>query len=680
MAQVLMPDPTALSNSDDDLFIPIYIPGSSDDESAAPARQVIEEIDDKKETDTESKEGSGKEDEISIDERPDSSEELSSQSSSQENHGIDGDCNQDTVAANPVRSKRSKKKSKKAKASEKGKKSGKNKPANAKKAKDNDMAFLEQYLRENKPAEWKTNPTAVVGESTAEKSTSGKPTLQELKQKLRDKKIARHSPLDKALDRFNSAKPSIREQLKRGIEKKQIAANLSSSGFVKTAKSGNGLIGAPDLLDLHRQVSAACKSKGSASSRLGGDRIEMLIRKYEEFVADGRMTLDEAIELAWMGKDITEPTTFDDGDAELFTSEEDKRKQMEYYYKAIARMDPQNGGRMQSNIPQVIQTISREFAEHSIECEGYVDMMRTISRVEQSINEGVDPDSSLNQSAWESMCNIMYEKFSDKMKFNTTPAITDPIKFYQEALKSWIIQLMNRDLERLDQSGVFARYDPLTQPLILACFQKHVADLFPTMQLVLDMKKVVEAGFAPQDAFTYNPHSPGHTLLAFGLFWSFSCSFNLFVAFYRAPTGGYTYYWVPFDRLNHNINDILKVPRKTYRESVSETVDDEQAILNCKRELISVEMGSTADLEHCITINSDEVLNPSFIQGVASETKELMQEVDQHPEKSINDIADAEVTAGFDGKSSVKVEFRDDATAEEKGRALLIASGLASRD
>jgi len=616
-----------VNTSDDELyFIPPPILTSSDDESdPTPATSSAKDCSEVK-LETEQEVRSKVDDADSADSeepRDDTSSEdnsSQSQSSSQENH----------ESIESVPSTGLVKKIKKSRGRKKGSKSkGGNKSAKGSK-KDADMDLLDHYINQNK----QEGARAPSLQSEPITNSDGKPRSKELRQKLKDKREGRNSQVDKLFQKFSN-QPSLQEQMRAKLRDRQAALNKTSRGKLQSLE----LLGKPGSFEANQA------------------RTDMLFRKYEDFIIDGRMTVEEAIELACRGTDITEPNIFVDGSAELFESEEEKRRQMEIYYRTIARMDPQNKDRMRSNIPALIQTISNEFVDHSFESPGYIEMMKTISKVERDINEGIDYEDSLTHSHWVSMCKIMYEKLGDKMHLNTQPPITDPVKFYQEALKSWIIQLMMNDLTRLSESGVFDRYDPEEKPLILACFQKHAADLFPSTEIVLDMKKVIEAEFAPKQALIYNPISPQHILLAFGLFWSFCCSYNLFIGFFRSPSGGYGYYWIDFDRLNDDVTSILEKPMKKYKETVTEMVEDDTAILNFSRELVSVGIGSSEELSRAITINTDEILDPRFIAEVSTETSALVLTPSTHD-------TTVDVYPDSDGRRRVKVEFGDNVSSE----------------
>lgn len=601
------------SSSDDDLFIPVNIPYDSSDEepNTSPLKQCEIELPKQEFVD-----GDSGGDEISVDEKPDSSEDLSSHCSSQENHeeGSEDQSNREIYASYATEVADTKKRQKKSR--KKAKKSKGSKPKS--KMVDPEMALLDQTIAENAERESKR---AINTRNEPKIAPKNNVAVQALRQKLKSKRETRSSDVARVLDRYNSQPASVKEKLKSRF-KERMATYTNKQP---------------------QQISVSDLAPKSQEER---DRTEMLLSKYEDYVADGRMSFEQAIDLACMGRDITEPETLGDSDAKIFMSAEDKQKQMHHYYRAIAQMDPASKTRMKSNIPSVIAAISNEFVDHSVECDGYIDMMKTIIKVERSINDGIEYEESLNYKNWESMSRLIYEKFHDKMHLRNIPQTDDPIKYYEEVLKYWIIELTYQDLKRLIVSGVFDRYDPVKQPLVLVCFQKHAADIFPNTQLVLDMKKVVEAGFAPKDVFSYNPFTPEHKIVAYALFWSFSCSFNLFIAFFKTPDGGYAYYWKPFDRLNGDIDEILRYPRALYNESVQK--DDSSTTCTLNREFVKVDTGLADDLDSCVAVDEEAFQNRDFVNSMAAETAKMMAAPLDRPETLFDETTLPQVKSNHD--------------------------------
>lgn len=362
------------------------------------------------------------------------------------------------------------------------------------------------------------------------------------------------------------------------------------------------------------------------------DAMEKILGDNEEKIASGKMNMEQAIELALIKKDelLKEkgPTIgkiptgracrliymqfLDEAYPNLSFSEKNE------YIDAI--LDPVDSGQpefeqIKTMMRNAFLSITRELVQHCLEDPVYMKVLIQLKEHECRM-----PVDEISIVAWESMCKVFYTKFAPAVKLNTPVPIKDPVKYYEEVLKQYVAQSMINSIQDMDTAGVFDMYKPKERPLLLFCFQKHIADLFPQGEFILDYNTMVDKCLAPKDAAKFNPFGDGE-LIAHAMFWSFSRSFSLFGSFFRDPSGGYNYYWIVFDRQYESVNTIFLPPKKNVAapeimieedpfEKIKNNVDRKDAKIGFRAEVASSE--TLNDLN----VNEDIIYDPSFVQDV----------------------------------------------------------------
>lgn len=349
--------------------------------------------------------------------------------------------------------------------------------------------------------------------------------------------------------------------------------------------------------------------------------------------------------------------------------------------------------------------------------------METVVKIQEF--EKIMAHSEINNQAWRSMCLVIHKRFKDKVKIAIDRPVTNPIKFYEEILKQFVAQSMINMLTDMDLSGVFEKYDPKTQPLVITSFQKHVADLFPKIELILPLDQMVKHGLAPKNASQFNPF--GKEILAFGMFWSYSVTFNLYGAFFRdgsTTKPGYNYYWVVYDRLGENIDTIL-APVKSITKPIVVTGSkivqvapggDETSIKTTFSPTVSditgmadLQMGSSDTLEKSMEVQHEAVMDRTFMKdllldvqntfpeeltrlGVSEQIdqyiteKDLPAEGSQKLEVSQHDVAGEglvkdpdysfTITQVSETKNKVEISFKAGTTEEQRKAIIEAACGI----
>lgn len=268
-------------------------------------------------------------------------------------------------------------------------------------------------------------------------------------------------------------------------------------------------------------------------------KINALLKVYEARIARGELTVDEAMKRIF---DLNHR----DAD-ELAHLKVDARN----YYTSM----------------------TEDVIEYSMINTEHIEQMVKLREFERSLSS-----NDLNVSGWKYICDSVYSNFKDK-----NPLITDPEKFYVDVLKKYMSQTMLNVVKDMDTCGIFDKYPPEKGAMCMLVFQKHVSDIFPNMDAIVPMDVMIERNLLPINATTFNPFKG--TLLAYGLFWSFSVHFNLFGAFFRTQDNGYGYYWVVYDRLDENIDGLIdpvlrKFDSKFELKNTSVEIDSSGNIVN----------------------------------------------------------------------------------------------------
>lgn len=250
--------------------------------------------------------------------------------------------------------------------------------------------------------------------------------------------------------------------------------------------------------------------------------IDALLKHYEPRIASGELGVDEVIQ-------------------KVFAVDNDSDDEPEVIeMKAVTK--------------NYYTELTMDAIEYSMSTTNHIDDMISLRDFEKGL-----PFNELNISGWKTMCNTVHRGLRHR-----NPGITSPEHFYEEILKKYTSQMFLNAVKSMDACDLFEKYKPHEQPMVILSFQKHMSDIFPSLDGVLPFNQMTERGLLPAKSATFNPFDG--KLLAYGLFWSFSINFNLFGAFFKADSGGYGYYWVTYNRLEENIQDIIDPVMKKYQE------------------------------------------------------------------------------------------------------------------
>lgn len=327
----------------------------------------------------------------------------------------------------------------------------------------------------------------------------------------------------------------------------------------------------------------------SAKIRQHSDR-EVKLAELQPLIVSGTISVESAINMACnedededvfsklirkqtMVELMVELSDFDIDDTEDSNSGEPKITKEE-----CDEIVGESKEKIRKTLKQYFDIIKLDIFEHFMSTPQYLETIVGLRKFEQSL-EG----ENLSRT-WLAMCNIVCIRYGSRYRINNQRAglIGEPAvdfrsetlreRYYEEVLKQYIAETMINRITELDEAGIFAKHDPKTNPVAVCCFQKHIADLFPKTSVLISMNKLIEAGLAPKNAAQFSPF--GKELVAYGMFWSYNYNFNLFGSFYRCDRrkdgehGGYNYYWVIYNRLNENIDDLLLPSMSQVKEPV----------------------------------------------------------------------------------------------------------------
>jgi hypothetical protein len=271
---------------------------------------------------------------------------------------------------------------------------------------------------------------------------------------------------------------------------------------------------------------------------------ERLLAKYEKYIENGHLTIEEAIDRAFTGRDIEDPMT------DLI----DRERVVNRLFDNDCPLDQARGpefATIKRDMAKIFSNVTLEVVDHALESHAYFSVMQKLRDFELSIT-----DHEINAEAWRGLCKAAYSRFgADRKILSKGVPITNPIKYYEEVLKQYVAQSMANTITDMDRSGVFTKYDPQVRPLAVTCYQRHFADLFPNAEIIADMSSLIDNGFVPKNASKMNIF--GTELVAYAVFWSLAFNFNLFGAFFRGSGGAYNYHWIVYDRINQDIDEII---------------------------------------------------------------------------------------------------------------------------
>lgn len=559
--------------------------------------------------------------------------------------------------------------------------------------KDTDLELLDALIAQNANTTWRESP--IKQEVKAKISPFGGKKLKDI---LREKREAANSTVNKKIEhaiKFSKTQPDKVKKYMDNRSKVIEREDGTKTTMVKVTREAleRFKLASTNNCDIVRGYADVDGHKVPIKTNIYANQpanVEHLLNKYEERVANGEMTIDEAIARATTEQDSSD-------DEEKLMADDDPMT------KLINR-------EQMVNLLMREKEVAKDFIDHTsndvercLADDTHLEVMINLRDFEKSLE-----DNELNHEAWLSMCKLVYARFSSKVILNKGVPITQPTKFYEEVLKQYVAQSMIQSITEMDQAGVFDRYDPKVKPLAVTCYQRHIADLFPKTEIVVEMSKLIANGFAPKDVSKLDVF--GTPLVAYGIFWSFAFNFNLFGAFFRAADGGYNYYWVVYDRINEDIDCIVGLPRRIVKETVNIGADEKDGSnsVHIQRETISeqgldgevikspvgVELGSSAKLHDSMHVDAEAVLNPEFRQAYTEEVDRLTQgdsdmkvrmkykevpvDVGEIKEKlATDDIADISIESKPGEKRRICISFKSGASEDDKASLVHYVASVA---
>ena len=515
--------------------------------------------------------------------------------------------------------------------------------------KDTDLELLDSLIAQNANTTWVDSP---IKQESKTKPIIGK----KLKDIMREKREAANSTLGKKVNHAFKVRETQPEKIRKFLDKRSKV--IEREDGTKTT-----------MVKVTREALERFKLATTTGNT------EYLFNKYEERVANGKMTIDEAIAKATAGQDSS-----DDEDNKLL-DDDDPMTKMLNREQLLSLLSEKQAGKQSTE--KTMTMVDR--------CLATDDCLKGLLQLRDF--ESTMTDGELNSVAWTSMCKLVYLRFNSKIIIQNNKPITQPVKFYEEVLKQYVAQSMIQSITDMGLGGVFKKYDPAVKPLAVTCVQRNIADLFPKMEIVVEMSKLVANGFAPKDASQLDVF--GTPLVAYGIFWSFAFNFNLFGAFFRAADGGYNYYWVVYDRITEDIDGIVGLPRKIVKETVNIGADEKDGSnsVHISHQTLreegfdpqrtSVELGSSTSLETALQVDAS-VLNPEFRQNYTDEVDQLVHNNDtgtkfnvRYKEVKANetefreklasdDIADISIQSKPGEKQRICISFKNGASEEDK--------------
>lgn len=363
--------------------------------------------------------------------------------------------------------------------------------------------------------------------------------------------------------------------------------------------------------------------------------MNMLTEQYSEAIVRKEITMQEAIRRIF--KEIRETTGAEIDDTEYNEIVVNSSKLVDIILngpepgdQGIIEVDFAEEARLATRL----KTFDLEYVEKCLHDPIYLKSASMLRDFDEKMG-----DSDLNRRGWESMCKVIYDKFSDKVQISIQSNVTNPVVFYEEILKQYMAQAFINTLVAMDGAKVFDKYDPQTEPLVIGSFQKDIGDIFPHVEYVFPLQKLIEEKIVPRNAGEFTPF--GKKPLAFGLFWGYGSSFSLFGAFYRDPDNhtSYNYYWVVYNRILEDIDTILRGALNIVKEPVvienetsvdfnregevrdiSVTFTDEKVM---KETAPPIELGSTFKLHAALDVDYDKLTEPGFMESCMSELSEI---------------------------------------------------------
>ena len=509
----------------------------------------------------------------------------------------------------------------------------KSKPKSA--SKDADLDLLDALIAQNANKPWVESP--IKQEAKPKLAPFGGKKLKDI---MREKREASNSTLAKKVDHAFKINEKQPDKIKKFLDKRSKV--IEREDGTKTT-----------MVKVTREALKRFKLATMT------DTTEYLLNKYEERVANGEMTIDEAIAKASAGQDSSDDETKIMADDDPMTKMLNREQMMNLL--------------LEKNVGKQSTEKTMKMVDRCLATDDCLKGLLQLRDFETSMT-----DHELNSEAWTSMCKLVYLRFNSKIIMENNKPITQPVKFYEEVLKQYVAQSMIQSITDMDRAGVFKKYDPAVRPLAVTCFQRNIADLFPKPEVVVDMSKLVANGFAPKDASQLDLF--GTALVAYGIFWSFAFNFNLFGAFFRAADGGYNYYWVVYDRINEDINGIVGLPRRVVKETVNISPDDKDGSNSVH---ISYQTISEEGFQEK-SINQNEAIGKKLPEDsemtVSMRYKEVVPDLGEPKQKlATDDIADISIQSKFGEKRRICISFKNGASEEDKSTLVQYVASMARK-
>jgi len=403
------------------------------------------------------------------------------------------------------------KKTKRAKPSPTSKKSATKK--GKKEWNDRELAFIEKLIEENKKAP--PLPKKETGSQVSDEN------LKELKNKLKDKMEAK-------------------KNVKKGV--------VTPTIVVKQPAAAGGSL----KIRTHDRVESATTK---------------LLRLYEPKILSGAITVAEAIELASKGID---PTGQVRGEipAQLAQKQMPTDVRQRYYdHDQIAELimlerdlitsPDANVNATLEKLTIVRQALKERQRTHLDTMMNYY--MNEVCYAEgmvavKAMERGMTNFDKENDIAWNAMATKVFNCHHAMLKTQPDYARTaDKPKaevFYEELLKQLIGDEAHELLVEMDSQQLFSKTN---KRIVLVGMQKNFIDLFPRLEGMAPLDKLIEQKLVPPNMGTFTPFD--EFPFAHVLFWSFSRKYAFLGSFYRSKTvvdgvvrHGYKKYWLTFSR------------------------------------------------------------------------------------------------------------------------------------
>jgi hypothetical protein len=514
-----------------------------------------------------------------------------------------------------------------------------------KEKRDTDLDLLDALIAQN--ANVKVQPTQT--ETNSEQPKAAPIRKKKLAEIVREKREAAKAGLERKIDHAMKLVSTEPDKIKRFHEARSHTNQKERQSTNKYTERPDGSkttevrITREALESFRNHLAASVSNTGNSDNNSGGSTSEKLLMKYQELVHNGQMTIEEAIERAFLGKDVGEELDSSSLKNPLSVDPIDELLERERLFDNNYPADQARGPEFIALKQESARNATIDMVDVALETKPHLIIMNNYRNYELSLL-----DHEANLVAWSGLCKVAYSRFGGSRKMmNKGVPLTNPIKYYEAVLKQYMAQSIAKTISDMDRSGVFVKYDPTVRPLAVTCFQQNFVDLFPHAEIVADMSNLIDNGFVPKDVSKLNIFNG--ELVCYALFWSLSFNFNLFGAFFRGTGGVYNYHWIVYDRINQDIDGIIGPVDAIVMETVVPPHKNTSSTL-------------TPDQP------TDKNLTVSMkYKGISSLEADLKTVAEKF---GTDDIADVCIKSKPGEPQRISIKFKDNATEEEKGTLL----------